>query len=78
MGDLQVPVASAEDIVTMKILAGRAKDRDDVAAILGARPVDAARVRSTLRLLEGALARGGLVAEFERLLEAGRRPLPPA
>lgn len=74
IGDLRVPVASAEDIVTMKMLAGRAKDLDDVAAILRARPIDPARVRSTLRLLEQALDRRDLIVEFEGLLEqTGRR-----
>lgn len=76
IGDLRVPVASAEDIVTMKILAGRAKDLDDVAAMLRARPVDPARVRSTLRLLEQALDRRDLIVEFERLLEQTGRLRP--
>jgi hypothetical protein len=70
---VRVPVAAAEDIVTMKILAGRPKDLEDVAAIARARSLDAARVRSTLCLLEQALDRRDLVPEFERLLRhAGR------
>jgi hypothetical protein len=52
IGDLPVPVAAAEDLVAMKILAGRPKDLDDVAAILRARSVDPERVRSTLRACE--------------------------
>jgi hypothetical protein len=76
IGDLRVPVASAEDIVTMKILAGRPKDVEDVATILRARPVDPVRVRATLRLLEQALDRRDLVVEFDRLLDQTGPPRP--
>lgn len=63
-----IPVASAEDIVAMKVLAGRAKDRDDVMAILRAaassfRPE---LVRRTLALLEQALDRRDLLPAFEQ------------
>jgi hypothetical protein len=74
IGDLRVPVASAEDLVAMKVLAGRPKDLDDVAAILRARSVDPEPVRVTLRLLEQALDRRDLLGEFERLLQ--RHPPP--
>ena len=74
IGDLRVPVACAEDLVAMKILAGRLKDFDDVAAILRVRSPDAERVRSTLRLLEQALDRRDLLPEFERLLEQSGGP----
>jgi hypothetical protein len=71
---VRVPVAAAEDVVTMKILAGRPKDLDDVAAIVRARPLDADGIRSTLSRLEQALDRQDLVPEFERLVrQAGRR-----
>jgi hypothetical protein len=76
VGDLRVPVASAEDLIAMKILAGRSKDVDDVATILRARPIDSERVRSTLRLLGQALDRRDLLAEFERLLEFSTRRAP--
>lgn len=67
-------MAAAEDIVTMKVLAGRLKDLEDVASILRARSVDSDRVRSTLRLLEQALDRRDLVDESERLLrQVGRQ-----
>ena len=73
IGGVRVPVAAAEDIVTMKILAGRPKDLDDVAVIVRARSLDSDRVRSTLSRLEQALDRRDLVPEFERLLrQAGR------
>src|SRR4029453_5271702 len=68
-----VPVASAEDVLVMKILAGRAKDRDDAAAILAANDgLDLAVVRDTLRLLEQALDQSDLLPELEKLL--ARRP----
>jgi Nucleotidyl transferase AbiEii toxin, Type IV TA system len=38
IGDARVPVVSAEDLVAMKVLAGRPRDLDDVVAILHARP----------------------------------------
>ena len=72
VGDLPVPVASAEDLVAMKILAGRGKDLDDIAA--SAHGPSPERVRSTLRLLEQALDRRDLLAEFERLLGQAPRP----
>jgi hypothetical protein len=69
---VRVRVASAEDIVVMKVLAGRAKDLDDVRAILGAHPTDFDRdlVRNTLKELEQALGRSDLATVFERV---GRR-----
>jgi hypothetical protein len=73
VGDVTVPVASAEDVLVMKILAGRAKDRDDAAAILAANDgLDLAVVRDTLRLLEQALDQSDLLPELEKLL--ARRP----
>lgn len=69
-GQLRVPVASAEDLLTMKMLAGRPKDLDDVVAIARAHGsgLDLARIRETLRMLEQALNRRDLVQEFERAL----------
>lgn len=66
---VRVPVASAEDMVVMKILAGREKDRSDAAAILAARvkDLDLAYVRSTLRALEEALDRRDLLDALETL-----------
>ena len=37
IGEVPVPVASAEDMVTMKVLAARAKDLEDAEAIIRAR-----------------------------------------
>lgn len=68
---VRVPVASAEDMVVMKILAGREKDRSDAAAILAARAkdLDLAYVRATLRALEEALDRRDLLPALEALVE---------
>jgi hypothetical protein len=74
IGDAIVPVVSAEDLIAMKILAGRPRDLDDVAAILHARGrgLHLPRVRGTLDLPERALDRRDLVSELERLLAATR------
>lgn len=64
-----VPVASAEDLVVMKVLAGRPKDVGDVAAVLAAqyRSFDATYARQTLHALEEALGQRDLLPLFERL-----------
>jgi hypothetical protein len=78
VGSVRVPVVCAEDLVAMKMLAGRPRDLDDVAAIARVRraDLDLERIRRTLRLLEHALDRGDLVSDLERLVAAARR-LPP-
>jgi len=70
-----VPVASPEDVVVMKVLAGRGKDEDDVVAILAARPkLNLGRVRKTVDALERALNQHDLRPRFEALLLRARRP----
>ena len=68
---VRVPVASAEDMLVMKILAGREKDRADAAAIVAARvkDLDLVYVRATLRALEEALDRRDLVPALDALVE---------
>ncbi|HLF48861.1 MAG TPA: hypothetical protein VJA45_05770 [Methylomirabilota bacterium] len=76
IGDVTVPVASAEDVVTIKVLGGRTKDLDDAAAILRARRWTPGlhRVRETLRQIQQALDRSDLVAALERIAtRAGAR-----
>ena len=75
VGGILVPVISPEDLIVTKVLASRPKDLDDVVAVLAARrdDIDAAQVRSTLRLLEGALGQSDLLPAFEKLWEAARR-----
>jgi len=68
-------VASPEDVVVMKVLAGRGKDEDDVLAILAAqRLLDLRHIRKTLDALEAALGQSDLRPRFESLLARGRRP----
>ena len=70
LGGTKVPVISAEDLVASKILAGRAKDIDDVQAILevGRDTVDITAVRSLLRQFEQALDRSDLLPVLERMI----------
>ena len=79
VGPARVPVAAPEDLIAMKVLAGRPRDLDDVAAILRARrdTLDVPRIRATLGLLEGALDRRDLRTELDRLVMLARRPAPP-
>ena len=64
-----VPVASAEDIVVMKILAGRQKDLDDVTSIVGTNvALDVGYVRETLAILERALAQSDLLPALDAAL----------
>jgi len=68
--DLDVPVASAEDIVVMKILAGRAKDLDDAAAVIAAagNEIDFRHSRTTLGEIEQALDRSDLIVVLDQLM----------
>jgi hypothetical protein len=75
---VRVPVASAEDLVVMKVLAGRPKDQEDVVAIAAVHggALDDRAVRKTLVVLEEALARNDLVPAFEAALARARRARP--
>jgi hypothetical protein len=74
MAGIKVPVISPEDLVVTKILAGRAKDIEDVRTILDERHgrLDLDRARTVLHLLEQILSRGDLVSELEKLLASAR------
>jgi hypothetical protein len=66
---LHVPVISAEDLVVTKVLAGRAKDLDDVRGIVAANTdLDAGAIRATLRMLEEALGVSDLLPIFDRIV----------
>ena len=67
-----VPVAMAEDLLAMKILAGRPKDLDDVRALLASNPgrLDLDQTRAVLRELEMALDRRDLLEELERAIRS--------
>jgi hypothetical protein len=70
---VRVFVASPEDMVVMKVLAGRGKDEDDIVAILAAqRHLDVALIRTTLRVLERALDQSDLMPRFEALRARAR------
>jgi len=73
--DVVVPVASAPDIVVMKILAGRPQDVNDALAVIRAQHerLDMARARGELAELERALDRRDLVSTFDRLHAQARR-----
>lgn len=67
---VRVPVAAAEDLVVMKVLAGRPKDLEDVKSIVA---VQGAKlrfegIRETLRLVEDALGQSDLVPVFEEIV----------
>ncbi len=79
VGDATIPVASAEDLINMKLLAGRPRDLEDVAAVarIHRDALDVPRIREALRLLEDALDRADLVSELERILGAIKGPGEP-
>jgi predicted nucleotidyltransferase component of viral defense system len=69
-----VPVVSPEDLIVMKVLAGRAKDLEDVVAVLAAQEqFDEKRIRWLLQLLEEALDQSDLMSAFERCLRRATR-----
>ena len=69
---VRVPVMSAEDLIAVKILAGRAKDLDDVRAVLlaqrGSLNID--QTREVLAILESALDRSDLLPLLDQLLQS--------
>jgi hypothetical protein len=72
--DVRVAVASAEDVIVMKVLAGRPKDLEDVVAIAAAQPdtLDVRYIRNTLRVVEEALSQSDLLPAFEQALQRSR------
>jgi Nucleotidyltransferase of unknown function (DUF6036) len=74
LAGMMVPVISPEDLVVTKLLAGRAKDVEDVRTILQERHpnLDLVRIRDLLGLLQQALSRSDLASEFEILLAAAQ------
>ncbi len=75
---VRVPVASVEDIVVMKVLAGRPKDQEDVVAIAAAQgdALDERAVRATLIALEEALSQNDLQPALDAALARARRIRP--
>lgn len=75
VGGAVVPVALLEDVVAMKVLAGRPKDLDDVVALSRTRAadLDASLVRETLTLIESALDQSDLLPSFQQCLARAKR-----
>jgi predicted nucleotidyltransferase len=72
LGGVVVPVISAEDLVAMKVLAGRRKDIEDVRGVLAEQEgrVDLARIRDVLGSMEQVTGERTLLPKLERLLRA--------
>lgn len=73
---IEAPVASRAALIALKVLAGRDKDREDLAALLEL--AEAAEIREARRLLDLVERRGfdrdkDLQATLDRLLETGRQ-----
>jgi hypothetical protein len=75
IGGVEVPVATATDLVIMKMIAGRPKDLADVASLLALDPaiVDFEGARATLAVIEEALGEErDLVAGLDGLIPSRR------
>jgi len=72
LGGVVVPVATAEDLIVMKVLAGRPKDIEDARGLVGAQrnKLDVQRIRTLLTQLEEAIDSVDLVGTFESLWSA--------
>jgi hypothetical protein len=78
IGSIEVPVACPEDLIAMKVLAGRPQDLQDVVAIMRARAeaLDVGLIRGTLRPLERALGRSDLLPALDAVLARARGGVP--
>lgn len=72
---MSIPVASPEDLIVMKLLAGRPRDIEDVRAVLRALgpKLDMPMLTTTLALLEEALAQSDLQPLLARLRSEAAR-----
>lgn len=75
VGGVTIPVAALEDVLAMKVLAGRPKDLEDVVALLRVRAdqIDFELVGETLSMIEGALDQSDLTPAFEQCRKRARR-----
>jgi hypothetical protein len=73
--EFRFPVISAEDLIVVKVLAGRAKDLEDVRGVLVRKreAIDLEAIRGRLRELELLLDQSDLLPRFEEVLVAARR-----
>jgi hypothetical protein len=69
-----IPFISPEDLIVTKVLAGRAKDIEDIRGVLAERGGDLLvdQVRETLTMIEGALGQSDLRPLFEAELARAR------
>jgi hypothetical protein len=71
-----IRIARLEDLISMKLLAGRPQDIEDVVALLVANPKrDEGRIRDTLGELEAALDQNDLIPLLEASLARAARAL---
>jgi hypothetical protein len=78
VGAREIPVITAEDLVVTKLLAGRAKDMEDIAAVLKHQGpgFKVGEARRLLAQLEAALDRSDLVATLDRLVGPSAKQKP--
>jgi len=69
---VRVPVASATDLVVMKVLSGRGKDLDDVVSLITAGQVDLSLAEDLLGQLDAALGQSDLVPTLHRAAASAR------
>jgi hypothetical protein len=75
MGGVLIPVATAEHLIVMKLLAGRPKDLDDCAAIARGTDVDVSSIEELVETIAVGLGEDDIraaLAEFHRLRLRGR------
>ena len=68
---VSIPIVRSEDLIAMKILAGRDKDLQDVSSILKAQPagMNINDIRVTLKTIEAALDRNDLIPVLDSLID---------
>ncbi len=78
VGGAEVPIVSAEDLIAMKLLAGRRKDLEDVRGVLLEQwdVLDVARIRDVVRAFQQATGDARLERRLDRQLRAARSVAP--
>lgn len=76
VGRTSIPFVSTDDLLVLKVLAGRAKDLEDVRALLraAAAEVDVSTVSERLAALGALIDDSSLVATFDQLVAEGAPP----